>query len=74
MSARRISAGDRVKAIRELIPVAAEAMTVTDAMCAICEAWRHIVALENAGVLIEFEAGGELYAAGKEFEIDEGAE
>lgn len=69
MTPRPISAGDRINEIRALIPVAGEATTVADAMAAICTAWGHIVALENAGVLALLQPAAELFVAGPEHEL-----
>lgn len=48
------SATDRVTAIRAELGRARAAATVADAMAALTSIYRHVVALEHAGVLEEF--------------------
>lgn len=61
MTASAVSAGDRLTAIRVEIGRAGAAATVVEAMTAVTSIYRHMAALEHAGVLEEFEIAATVF-------------
>lgn len=61
MTAHAVSAGDRLTAIRAEIGRAGAAATVVEAMAALTGIYRHLAALEHAGVLEEFEIAAAVF-------------
>lgn len=61
MTAHPVSAGDRVTAIRAEIARARASATMIEAMAAVTSIYRHVAALEHAGVLEEFEIAAAVF-------------
>lgn len=61
MTGPAVSAGDRVTAIRAEIGLARAAATMVDAMAAMTSIYRHVAALEHAGVLDEIEIAATVF-------------
>lgn len=61
MNPTPLRAADRVKAIRAEIIEARTAETLVEAMAALTNIFRHVSALEHAGVLEEFEIAAAVF-------------